>query len=324
MNNKTTGLKSIAYELKISINTVSRALRDCDDISDATKEKVRQKAYELGYIPNNVSQFIKKNNRPLVAVVLNNFNNFFFQIICQKLSEAFEKDKFEFTIVYTIKKKLDLEIIRQCISQRADGIITLIEVEDDAVASAKLNNMPMVALGRNVEKDYVDQVYENDQQGGKLVAEYLSLFNFNKYVYIKMSNIECSRRRQKSFIQRLNEINPDYKIEVVEVAHLSSKLPKLVKQGYKGIFCFNDDIVYELMKTLEKSIPNYKEKYNDVKIVGFDCLSTKTNGLIDIDSIDYDYDSICQYAVTLLKERFNGRKEKKTIKVSVSMHKGSN
>ena len=59
MTTKSTGLKSIAYELNLSINTVSRALRDCDDISKATKEKVRQKAYELGYIPNNVSQFIK-------------------------------------------------------------------------------------------------------------------------------------------------------------------------------------------------------------------------------------------------------------------------
>ena len=44
MNSKSTGLKSIAYELNLSINTVSRALRDCDDISEATKEKVRQKA----------------------------------------------------------------------------------------------------------------------------------------------------------------------------------------------------------------------------------------------------------------------------------------
>ena len=35
MANKTIGLKTIAYELDLSINTVSRALRDCDDISDA-------------------------------------------------------------------------------------------------------------------------------------------------------------------------------------------------------------------------------------------------------------------------------------------------
>ena len=51
MKRKNTTMKEIAYELGISINTVSRAFRDCDDISDSTKEKVRKKALELGYIP---------------------------------------------------------------------------------------------------------------------------------------------------------------------------------------------------------------------------------------------------------------------------------
>ena len=50
MKNKATGLKEIAFELNVSVNTVSRALRDCDDISSQTKEKVRKKAIELGYL----------------------------------------------------------------------------------------------------------------------------------------------------------------------------------------------------------------------------------------------------------------------------------
>ena len=70
MANKTTGLKNIAYNLGISINTVSRALRDCDDISDATKQKVREKAIELGYLPNNVSQFVKRDGKELICIVI--------------------------------------------------------------------------------------------------------------------------------------------------------------------------------------------------------------------------------------------------------------
>ena len=58
MTNKATGLKEIAYEVGLSINTVSRALRDCDDIAEFTKKMIREKAYELGYMPNTVSQFL--------------------------------------------------------------------------------------------------------------------------------------------------------------------------------------------------------------------------------------------------------------------------
>lgn len=50
MANKATGLKEIAYEVGLSINTVSRALRDCDDIAESTKKMIREKAYELGYM----------------------------------------------------------------------------------------------------------------------------------------------------------------------------------------------------------------------------------------------------------------------------------
>ena len=56
---KTTRMKEIALELGVSLNTVSRALRDCYDISESMKEKVRQKAIEMGYVPNIVYQSIK-------------------------------------------------------------------------------------------------------------------------------------------------------------------------------------------------------------------------------------------------------------------------
>ena len=92
MNPRSTGLKSIAYELGLSINTVSRALRDCDDISDSTKERVRQKAYELGYMPNNVSQFIKRDGKRLVAVIVNSLKNMYFSIVCEKLVSIFSEE----------------------------------------------------------------------------------------------------------------------------------------------------------------------------------------------------------------------------------------
>ena len=65
------GLKTIAYELGISINTVSRALRDCDDISAKTKENVRRVAQEVGYLPNNLIYSIN-NKTKSVALVINN------------------------------------------------------------------------------------------------------------------------------------------------------------------------------------------------------------------------------------------------------------
>lgn len=322
MNSKTTGLKSIALELKLSINTVSRALRDCDDISEATKERVRKKAFELGYMPNNITQFIKKYNKPLVAIVINSFNNSYFSITMQKLSEVFLKEGCEFTIIYTSTMKMDLEVIKQCISQRVDGIITLIEVEDDAIVNAKLNNMPIVCLGRNIEKEFVDCVYNDDDAIGKLVSKYFINKPIEKFVYIKISNVECSKRRQNSLINALKEVKPNSDILVLEEKQIENKIQNLLDNDYMGIICFNDELVYRVMDIIKLNNSDYKNKYPLLTFVGFDNLSSQINGFKDITSISFDYDKLCKYAVLLIKERFAGRKERKSIKFDIDLHVG--
>ena len=56
-------IKDIAKECSVSVATVSKALNDHDDISDATKEKVRKTAKRMGYT-TNVSARALKNLQP--------------------------------------------------------------------------------------------------------------------------------------------------------------------------------------------------------------------------------------------------------------------
>lgn len=322
MNTKSTGLKSIAYELKISINTVSRALRDCDDISESTKEKVRQKAYELGYMPNNVSQFIKRDGKKLIAVVINSFKNMYFSIVCEKLVNIFSQENYDYTIIYSSGKHLELDVLKQCISQRVDGIVTLLEPSDTTIENAKLNHLPLVLIGRHINKEYVDEVYTDDELGGKLVANYLANYHkLTKFIYVKMPNAECSKRRQKAFQQTLKEINPNNECIVLDTKQLNSHLINLIDQGYLGIFCFSDEIAYEMLHKLNKEIPNIRKVYPRMHIVGYDSLSARLNGLVDLTSVNYDYDEICNKALELLEDRFKDNKiEKRSIKYSVSLH----
>ena len=322
MNNKTTGLKNIAYALGLSINTVSRALRDCNDISEATKEKVRQKAYEMGYMPTNISQFIKRDGIKLVAIVINSLKNLFFSAACEKLINLLTEQKYDFTIVFSHSKTFDLDLLKQCISQRVDGVITLLEPTDSTIENAKLNGIPLVLLGRQINKPSIDELYIDDEMGGQLVANYLANYHkIRKFVYIKIPNIECSLRRQRAFQHTLKKLDPSYECIVLDKKNVKGKLLNLINDGYFGIFCFNDELVYETLKTLNQEIPNIRKTYPMVHIIGFDCLSTKIDGLEDVTSIDYDYDSMCLTALKLLQERFDDPQlEKRSIKFGVTLH----
>src|SRR5690349_17532807 len=52
-------LKDIARRLNLSMPTVSRALADHPDISAATKDRVREVAQALNYIPNYRARYLR-------------------------------------------------------------------------------------------------------------------------------------------------------------------------------------------------------------------------------------------------------------------------
>ena len=326
MANKTTGLKTIAYELGISINTVSRALRDCDDISDATKQRVREKAIELGYLPNNVSQFIRRDGKELIGIVTNSFDNPYYAIIFQKLVSLINQYEYDFTVVFTTDSKLTIDVVKQCISQRVSGLITMLDVENDAVQTLKLNDIPVVLVGRRCNNDYVDQVLTNDEEGGRLVANYLVNYHkIKKCIYIKLANAECSKRRQKSFENAIKNYFPDEPVKVLTESQANSQLIGLINEGYTGIFCFCDQIAYRIIKHLNEYAPNFRKIFPRVHIIGYDCVSTRIAGMVDITSVDSDYDGVCQTTIEFLTNKLLNKVKEQQIKVfNVYLHQRIN
>lgn len=53
-------IKDIAKACGVSVATVSKALNGHNDISQATKEKVREAARQIGYMPNSAARALKR------------------------------------------------------------------------------------------------------------------------------------------------------------------------------------------------------------------------------------------------------------------------
>lgn len=201
MGNRIVGLKNIAYELNTSVNTVSRALRDCEDISEEMKKKVRQKALELGYISNSVSQFIKKDNQKSVVVVFNSYENHYFNIVCSKLWALSRKNHYDFSTVCINKNKLDVETVKQCLSSRTDIIISLINVDKEALDCCDLNNILLIEFGTSSDLN-CDNLIVNDKMVGKLASDYLCNYHKSKkLIYIGINSLN-SKEREDSFLKQ--------------------------------------------------------------------------------------------------------------------------
>lgn len=63
-------LKTIAYMTGLGVTTVSRALHDASDISQATKERVRLVASQIGYRPNRAGVRLRTGKTNVISLIL--------------------------------------------------------------------------------------------------------------------------------------------------------------------------------------------------------------------------------------------------------------
>lgn len=316
MIEKVVGMKTIAYELGVSINTVSRALRDCDNISKETKKKVRDKAIELGYLSPSALQFVKADKNQTIAFVLDGFSNLYYCIILNNLIKHLKKRNIKFTVIVSSTNHLNEDIVKQCISQRISSIISLLLIDNETIKLCKLNNILLFSAGINIADDYVDCVYVDDNIGTKILANYLvNYYCLEKIIYISIKNNRDVKRRT-AFINNLKKIEKKVDVVVLDIKEIEGKLLNLINEGYYGIFCFNDGTVYQVLKYLNSIIPNIRSIYPKLHFLGYDCLNTEIDGLVDITSIGCNYDQMANELINIIIERMENPKSNR-VKVEI-------
>ena len=69
--------KDIAKRLNLARVTVTKALKDHPDIAPETKEKVKDMASELGYVPNFIARNLSTRRTRTIGVVVPKITNLF-------------------------------------------------------------------------------------------------------------------------------------------------------------------------------------------------------------------------------------------------------
>lgn len=321
---KNVSLKAIASALGVSINTVSHALRDMDDISDAMKSKVRKTAIEMGYIPNHVAQMMKTDERAVVGVCVEDFSNLYFNTLNEELRKLFFERE-DYSLVFLCWPQFNVEVIKQCVLQRVDLLICFAEIDEKTADFARLNNIKIVCVGSftNPENRY-DHVCVDDECGCKLVARYLFNPYYNgEYVYVG-TFYEFHEMRSGYFSQELVSLQKDvviinYGLETEDI----SEICRRIDNGCRKIFCFNDEYAYRLLEELDKHYTDVRRLYPDLDIVGFDGLGRYVHGLRRIPTVKIDYEQFAKTIYGVVEERLNNPKAPvKKVVLPVTLYRG--
>ena len=303
MIKKRIGLKVLASELGLSITAVSRALRDCDDISDETKQLVKETAVKLGYLPKNVIKLLNDENKKIIGFVLDSLSSpFIGMILDYMLQECKEKDV-SCLIFPSYQLELTQQIVEECARQSVGVIVSFIVPNKEASDFATMCQMPIIVFGRDC-KENVDVICTDDYQGGSLVANYFHDLGLKKLAYVGAPHIMCDNARYLGFKDTALKLGYS---QVTYIDSTNDDYEKLFKTNFDGVFAFNDELVCRVLNDNDK---------NSFKIIGYDGLSKNLNYPNEITSVVGDYQEMVKDAISLAMDHF-----KTDFKIDNRFHK---
>lgn len=174
---KKVTLRDIANVMGMTTATISKALRDGNDISEETRDKVKKIADEMGYRPNILARSLVQRRSNMLGVVVPNLRISFFSEVTRGIYERARKRGYEAIIMVNDENPQTEERNLEFLSGLGvDGIII------DAVPGEENNpvferqvkrGIPIVVYDRYVDGMEFDSVTINDEQACFNVVEHL-------------------------------------------------------------------------------------------------------------------------------------------------------
>jgi LacI family transcriptional regulator len=303
----------IARFLGISKSTVSRALRDHPDISNETKEAVRNIANELNYIKNTAASSLRYKKSNLIGLIVPEISYFFFPSVINGIEELVHKNGYNLLILQSKESyEREVENIDILISNNVEGILASVSrTTKDISHFINLTDMkmPLVLFDRIVKEINADIVLVDDIQGSYNAVKHL-LEVGKKRIAICTGNLNLliSRNRLEGYKRALSEHGIQVKNDIIISAETPEdaeiKTLSLLKSNFPpdGIFAISDLTMSGVMKAIYKSEKKIPE---DIGVVGFCEKNYRTMYMPELTAIDPMGFEIGKKATELLFEQIN-------------------
>lgn len=175
---KPPTLKTISELSGFAVQTVSRALSDAPDISQATKETVRKLADEVGYIPNRAGVRLRTGKTNVISLVLSTDNDVLSLTsrLISSIAEGLRDGPYHLVVTSSFPEDDPLKAVKYIVQNgTADAIIlNQIQPEDPRVKYLLDAGFPFVTHGRTVWAD-MHSYYDYDNEAfGRIAVQKLA------------------------------------------------------------------------------------------------------------------------------------------------------
>lgn len=183
-------LKDIALRADVSVMTVSKALRDAPDVSEATKLRIRKLAREMGYVPNSAAQGLRTRTTRSFGVVISTTTNPIIAPVLLAIEERAHEMGYDLILTHTHNlPEREEQCIYRLLSRRVDGVFIspVYRLSNEARAYQELRNRgtPVVMLGHTAPFcSHFVNVESDDLQGSYAITQHLLSLGHKRIAFL--------------------------------------------------------------------------------------------------------------------------------------------
>lgn len=196
-------LRDVSEASGVSEMTVSRVLRDSGDVSEKTREKVREAAKRLGYVPNRIAGGLASQRVNLVGVIIPSLSNMVFPEVLSGINEVLENTPLQ--PVFGLSRydaPHEEKVLFEMLSWRPSGmIVTGLEHSEASRAMLKAAGIPVVEI-MDLDGEPIDSVVGiSHRRAGAEMARAIAAAGYRRIGFLgtKMPMDHRARKRFEGF-----------------------------------------------------------------------------------------------------------------------------
>jgi LacI family transcriptional regulator len=302
-------MKDIARDLGVSVVTVSKVLRNHQDISDETRQRVLKRMKELDYQPNLAARALVTGRTFTIGLVVPDLVHPFFSEVAKGLSIALRNRSYGLLISSSEENpELEREEIDRLLARRVDAlIIASTQWTVESFRHIEERKRPYVLIDRCFAGLPANFVGVDDELVGSLATEHLISMGCRRIAHVRGLEISTALGRLAGYRQALARHGFEVPTDYIQTASRSDDAGDIsghdamlrllsLEPRPDGVFCFNDPTAMGVLKAILDSGLRVPQ---DIAVIG--CGNVRNSELlrVPLSSVDQDSAGIGRQAATL-------------------------
>ena len=271
-------LRDVALKAGVSISVASNALNNRGRVNAATRQRVKQAAQEIGYVPSYSARRLRgENGRSIGAVIAASQEQVTSERYFSESAYAFgrtaAKADFKFHHVHLLENEFSETQLYDALSDDAvDGVIMVAPplTRLDAVLGAmeRLPHIPYILFSASLDSPDVSYVDSDGKAGGRMAVRHFLDLGYLKIAYLAPpeNNSNSLDRLQgcKEEMQRANLSLSSYSLDSWTA---SPPLDEMLADQIRAVVAFDDLCALRIISDLKRRGLRVPQ---DVAVIGFD------------------------------------------------------